>query len=36
MSMRTQAHEIIRTWAFYTIVKKFISYKQITLERSYD
>jgi len=21
MSMRTQAHEIIRTWAFYTIVK---------------
>lgn len=24
MSMRTQAHEIIRTWAFYTIVKSFL------------
>lgn len=23
MSMRTQAHEIIRTWAFYTIVRSF-------------
>ncbi|QOR35435.1 valine--tRNA ligase [Clostridium sp. 'deep sea'] len=23
MSMRTQAHEIIRTWAFYTIVKSY-------------
>lgn len=23
MTMRTQAHEIIRTWAFYTIVKSY-------------
>lgn len=27
MSMRTQAHEIIRTWAFYTVVKTFIIHK---------
>lgn len=29
MSMRTQAHEIIRTWAFYTIVKSIYHTNQI-------
>ncbi|WP_432667424.1 valine--tRNA ligase [Wukongibacter baidiensis] len=29
MSMRTQAHEIIRTWAFYTIVKSIYNTGQI-------
>jgi len=29
MSMRTQAHEIIRTWAFYTIVKSLYHTKNI-------
>jgi valyl-tRNA synthetase len=29
MSMRTQAHEIIRTWAFYTIVKSLYHTRQI-------
>lgn len=29
MSMRTQAHEIIRTWAFYTIVKSLFHTGQI-------
>jgi len=29
MSMRTQAHEIIRTWAFYTIVKSLYHTKEI-------
>ncbi|MPN21894.1 Valine--tRNA ligase [bioreactor metagenome] len=29
MSLRTQAHEIIRTWAFYTIVKSLYHTGQI-------
>lgn len=29
MSMRPQAHDIIRTWAFYTIVKSWMHQKQI-------
>jgi valyl-tRNA synthetase len=29
MSMRPQAHDIIRTWAFYTIVKSWMHNKQI-------
>lgn len=29
MSMRTQAHEIIRTWAFYTIVKSLYHMEEI-------
>lgn len=29
MSMRPQAHEIIRTWAFYTVVKAYIHHRQI-------
>ncbi len=29
MSMRTQAHEIIRTWAFYTIVKSYYHLNRI-------
>jgi valyl-tRNA synthetase len=29
MSMRPQAHEIIRTWAFYTIVKSFYHFGQL-------
>lgn len=29
MSMRPQAHDIIRTWAFYTIVKSWMHFKQI-------
>lgn len=29
MSMRPQAHDIIRTWAFYTIVKAWFHYKTI-------
>ena len=31
-SLRPQAHEIIRTWAFYTIVKSFYSQNQIPWE----
>lgn len=29
MSMRPQAHDIIRTWAFYTIVKSFYHFNEI-------
>ncbi|MFI5314399.1 MAG: valine--tRNA ligase [Myxococcota bacterium] len=29
MDMRTQAHEIIRTWAFYTIVKAYLHEREI-------
>ncbi len=29
MSMRPQAHDIIRTWAFYTVVKSWMHYEQI-------
>jgi len=29
MSLRPQAHDIIRTWAFYTIVKSWIHFKDI-------
>ena len=29
MSMRPQAHDIIRTWAFYTMVKKLITTRMI-------
>jgi valyl-tRNA synthetase len=29
MNLRPQAHEIIRTWAFYTILRTFLSDKQI-------
>lgn len=29
MSMRPQAHDIIRTWAFYTIVKSWMHHQQI-------
>lgn len=29
MSMRTQAHEIIRTWAFYTIAKSILHFNQV-------
>lgn len=32
MSMRPQAHDIIRTWAFYTIVKLWMHNKQIPWE----
>ncbi len=29
MSMRPQAHEIIRTWAFYTIVKSYVHHRDL-------
>ena len=29
MSLRPQAHEIIRTWAFYTIVKSYLHFSEI-------
>lgn len=29
MSLRPQSHDIIRTWAFYTILKSFLLYKEI-------
>jgi valyl-tRNA synthetase len=29
MTVRTQAHEIIRTWAFYTIVKSLLHHKKV-------
>lgn len=29
MSMRPQAHDIIRTWAFYTIIKAWMHYEEI-------
>ncbi len=29
MSMRPQSHDIIRTWAFYTILKSYLHFKQI-------
>ncbi len=29
MSLRPQAHDIIRTWAFYTILKSYLHFKQI-------
>lgn len=32
MSLRPQAHDIIRTWAFYTIVKAFYHYNKIPWE----
>lgn len=36
MGMRTQAHEIIRTWAFYTIQKKFIRVFIVDLKRKFQ
>ncbi len=33
-SLRSQAHEIIRTWAFYTIVKSFHEFGTAALERN--
>lgn len=34
MDMRPQAHEIIRTWAFYTIVKALLHHKKIPWKRA--
>ncbi len=34
MDMRPQAHEIIRTWAFYTIVKALVHQRQIPWKRA--
>jgi valyl-tRNA synthetase len=34
MSVRPQAHEIIRTWAFYTIVKSLLHHKKIPWKRA--
>ncbi|AHX11517.1 valine--tRNA ligase [Neorickettsia helminthoeca str. Oregon] len=33
MSLRPQAHEIIRTWAFYTILRSFLEYQKTPWER---
>ncbi|MBD3258997.1 valine--tRNA ligase [Candidatus Woesearchaeota archaeon] len=32
VSLRPQSHDIIRTWAFYTILKSFLHFKQIPWE----
>ena len=32
LSLRPQAHEIIRTWTFYTIVRSYLHEKQIPWE----
>lgn len=33
MSLRPQAHEIIRTWAFYTILRSYLEYGTVPWER---
>ncbi|WP_448605708.1 valine--tRNA ligase [Neorickettsia risticii] len=33
MSLRPQAHEIIRTWAFYTILRSFLEYQTVPWRR---
>ncbi|KYH12918.1 valine--tRNA ligase [Neorickettsia sp. 179522] len=33
MSLRPQAHEIIRTWAFYTILRSFLEYRTVPWRR---
>ena len=32
-SLRPQAHEIIRTWAFYTLVKSFLHFGRLPWKR---